>query len=1000
MVAVQTSTVTPESRDAPTPAKTNPAPAKTSMDTPEPKDTTLPAKTKSTDTDILIDKPMSRRQLIQKMIPKIGSSDTGLKIQHEPLEEEDIEVDIVAVHGIGVHPKKTWIHRRTEIDWLAMWFGDDAVKQSLDSVANKLLRALKDKRRIQDNAIQTMAHDNEVLRTTVHDFTRLLKTCLPSPELFCFFEQKATKVGIIVGLNEPSEFVVNESSGTLNGYESNGLELDHFHMNKFENNNDESYQCVKNEIVRMKKGSTKIMQDRTTGKSPPTPSSPRYFVPTFAAPIAKEENFAPRDGVLQTIDKMFRKRLEVVLCGDSGSGKTHVAVEYAHKYLQGNPGSKVHWVNASSVEQLHISYKGIAQVLHLSKESQRNHRVVEAVQDCLKQDSSGAWLMVLDGLEKKSNLTTTDSMNSGKSLMELMPTGLHAKVLITTRSKRLAEQIVDGNNEHIICINPIKDDDALTLLGSTRSDKARMKSAIDLAKTLQKSAGALTLAQSYLKKDEKHPTVKQYLKLIGSPSDEKSSAARAWELLHDLIRAHHPEAAELMLLISALDVQCVPDSYFSRHDAFELIPILQDYGVVEPSQDRRIFYITSLFRLLGQKWLADHGKKTQVEELALHIILRKFKEESRDALLPCALAVLKFQLTSTESKRDLATLLSRVSEYYIHLEQPHKALAHLEECLASRKKEPDLEKREALVEETKRAFENARELASRSNTKKSLAGTGKRSSRKGFEDDKQFLELEKSDAQWQNRHTVQKASDVAARRMGQSQYEGPDNSVALYQRVVDWLKGKDGVNPLDLARNEYNLALAQDAKGQYDESEKLYCSALSLLSEDMKLNKPDSTTEELFLKIFGSLAAMYCAQAQFDKAEAAFQVVLPRQLVALGQNHPETLVTRHNVALLMQERGEVDKAADELQQVLMAQHSLLGSDDPVTLRTACSVALNLRLREKYDESRKVYREVLKSQKEILGKTHTDTVRTKLMLKELVDEMELKGISRRNGVEGN
>lgn len=54
-------------------------------------------------------------------------------------------------------------------------------------------------------------------------------------------------------------------------------------------------------------------------KAPATPTSPRY-VPAFAAPIAKESNFAPRGKILETIDKRFRKRPEVVLYGDSGYG--------------------------------------------------------------------------------------------------------------------------------------------------------------------------------------------------------------------------------------------------------------------------------------------------------------------------------------------------------------------------------------------------------------------------------------------------------------------------------------------------------------------------------------------------------------------------------------------------------------------------------------------------------------------------------------------------------
>lgn len=76
---------------------------------------------------------------------------------------------VVAVHGIGVHPNETWIDRKSKTDWLSsesmlpkdipearimtfnynsVWFGDNAVKQSLESVATKLLRALLAKRKV------------------------------------------------------------------------------------------------------------------------------------------------------------------------------------------------------------------------------------------------------------------------------------------------------------------------------------------------------------------------------------------------------------------------------------------------------------------------------------------------------------------------------------------------------------------------------------------------------------------------------------------------------------------------------------------------------------------------------------------------------------------------------------------------------------------------------------------------------------------------------------
>lgn len=662
-------------------------------------------------------------------------------------------------------------------------------------------------------------------------------------------------------------------------------------------------------------------------------------------------------------------------------------MEYAHKYFNDNPGSKVHWVNASSVEQLQLSYRRIAEGLHLSTKSRESCRVVEAVHHCLQRDSSGAWLIVLDGLEKETTLTTTDSLNSGKSLLDRMPTGLHARILITTRSKSLAKRLIGENDKYMLRVGSLMAEDAPVLLGSARLDKARIQSTLDLAAVLKNSAGGLTLAQSYLKKKGKYVTVKRYMELLSGRPEKQSTTARAWELLYDLIKTDHPDAADLMLVISALDVQCIPDTFLSRHDASELIPILEDYGMVEPSQDRRIFFMTPKFRSFGHAWLVEHEKQTSIEELALTIMLQKFKGDTREVLLPCALVILKFQPTSTESKCDLAALLFQVSEYYVELMQPRRALKFLEKCLSLRQKDSNSNTAQALIEETKRAIEKANDLMLPSDKRISVSETGKSFDNKEFQEDKHFLEIETKDPKWHHRSTVRMASDEAALQMEKGQYDGLGNSVVLYQRVLDWLKGKDEVRQLDLARNEYNLALAHDGKGQLGDAEKHYRNALQLISEDMNLNKPDSTTEELFLKTLGSLAATYCTQGRFEEAEEAFQVVHPRQMVTLGPNHPETLVTRHNVALLLQQRGDLAAAANELPKVLMAQHYLLGAGDPATLRTACSIALSLRVRGKLNESKKWYEAVLESQIEILGVKHVDTILTKLMLEELVREIE-------------
>lgn len=209
----------------------------------------------------------------------------------------------------------------------------------------------------------------------------------------------------------------------------------------------------------------------------------------------------------------------------------------------------------------------------------------------------------------------------------------------------------------------------------------------------------------------------------------------------------------------------------------------------------------------------------------------------------------------------------------------------------------------------------------------------------------------------------------------------------MYQRVFSWLNSKEQSSSLDLACNQYNLALARDAQGQHDRAEELFRDALQRVHAKIDTKKPVSVANDLFHKISGSLAVMYCAQGRFNEAEEAFRLVLPGQWKALGPYHPETLLTRHNYALLLQQLGRYNEAAEELAQVLMAQSKLLGFDDPITLQTTCSIALNLRLRDKFDDSKKLYKAVIKSQARILGEKHADTVKTKLMLQELVYNLE-------------
>lgn len=116
---------------------------------------------------------------------------------------------------------------------------------------------------IETGLLKTIDHDNTVLVDIVANFTREVKLRIAGPEIFCFFEERATALGRIANLKDhPLVFVVNESSGSLPGYEKLGLTVDHFNMNKFGSSEDNHYVSVVEVMQKMREKSEDLMKQR------------------------------------------------------------------------------------------------------------------------------------------------------------------------------------------------------------------------------------------------------------------------------------------------------------------------------------------------------------------------------------------------------------------------------------------------------------------------------------------------------------------------------------------------------------------------------------------------------------------------------------------------------------------------------------------------------------------------------------------------------------------
>ncbi|KAI1346269.1 hypothetical protein F5Y01DRAFT_321968 [Xylaria sp. FL0043] len=964
----------------------------------------------------------SRSQLVKQKVSKNKPLDPrrlGLHKLFEPEEVEDIEVDILAIHGIGANPDYTWVDRETQVNWLkdptmlpgalpnarimaynyaSSWFGENAVKQSLRGVAEKLLRAIIEARsECPDRPIvlighcfgglvalqcYVLAHQHEKQYEGFSHSVIAGMMFLGTPFYGINHDSGMTKLGeiyqaiatsgvhvedniwgTIAEENDTLKFLVNLSSATLAGHEKESLDKDHFQINKFVANDDNDYKIVLRELRKMNNNALELIEARRTGFLEQAQTAQ-----SSAPPIAKEKHFALRDGILKDIEEKLSMKPCVALYGGPGNGKTHVAVQYAHTYSQNSQG-RVHWVHAGTAAGFESSYKCIADIRGINREGMKVDEVLSAVYKSLSQDSN--WLMVLDGCGDEILRKMARTSGPKKAPLDYVPRTGHARVLATTRSKEIAMKIVDDNRKFMKEVKVLKDADAaLLMLGKNTKDPSKRLKAISRANELGGSAGTLVLAQLYQKKagvDSKRCV--DHIRKVQT-EDNKSRFTRPWRLLYDLMEEPHPEAAHLLLQMGSMDAQCIPNEILERDQLYKQVPQLEDYGMVEPSPDKRFIIITPIIRECVQKHLDENGDRKLVEGQVLDLLISKlhsYEHRSAEIMLPCALAALMFQASADHALK-FAALHSEVAKLYTRIQQDELAVRHWEQAIHRYEENPD--DNHIQVEDAKKALEEARERAqlieadSKATPKK--GGVISKSHRKR----QALLECERSDDE---------IIDVDTLRLIQGQGKKAQAPSLFYKRGRSDQRLDDSIA---VGREHLNIALARENEGEYDEAGKHYVAALQIAELNYGPESP------IALQIMGKLASIHNKQGQQKDAEQALQATLLGQEKAVGADHPDTLNTRRDMAMLLAEKGHVDAAEVQLTHVLIAQLQLLGLENPDTLQTGRALAINHCWQGSPEKGESLLRETLGIQKRVLGERHPDTTRTAVNLRELLGQMKM------------
>ena len=160
------------------------------------------------------------------------------------------------------------------------------------------------------------------------------------------------------------------------------------------------------------------------------------------------------------------------------------------------------------------------------------------------------------------------------------------------------------------------------------------------------------------------------------------------------------------------------------------------------------------------------------------------------------------------------------------------------------------------------------------------------------------------------------------------------------------------------------LALGQAAKA--DRVRQILDAELRVLGDD----HPSTLTTR------HEIAAVLADHGRIGDAEAEFRQVLDAKQRVLGDDHPGTLTTRHEVARVLAAQGRTADAEAEYQQVLDARRRVLGPDHPDTLATRHQIARLLAAQDRTSDAEAEYRQILDAKQRVLGPDHPSTLTTR------------------------
>jgi tetratricopeptide (TPR) repeat protein len=692
--------------------------------------------------------------------------------------------------------------------------------------------------------------------------------------------------------------------------------------------------------------------------------------------------------------------------------KSQIAIEYAHRLHSSAPETSIFWIYASNKAHFKAGYTAIAIKLKLPGFDNPQVDQLELVREWLLSESSGSWLLILDNIDDASLMkkdgqdeeTTQNDFN----LLYFLPQRTGSAILVTSRYRLVAFDIV-VLEESLLSIEIMETKEAVQILNNKLADcRGGLADRARLATALENIPLAITQAAAYLSKMQLM-TIDKYLSklesnetsLLLTPNSDlrrdqsvSNSVIRTWQISFKQIQEESPHAARLLSWMCMFDRQHIPGFLLRNNpDGIQLdfcLEILLGYSFIRKEAEETYFGMHRLVQLAAKEWLRLDGSLQQESETALKMLSATYPTGEYvtwgtcRALEPHAQALQNIQLNSDPGKLSRAKLQNGRAFCAMRQGEYAKAESMARESLDAYMKLLDTRHPEVL--------ESTMTLG------RALSDQGKyKEAEKMF---RQVLEEREKSLGPEHPHTLSSLDSLADVLSRQGKYNEAEQ---MYRQVLEEREKSLRLEHPHTLSSLHALAVVLSQQGKYNEAEQMYRRALAGYEKVLGPEHPDTLTSVNNLALLLQNTIVWKdldvleRQDSYDEIEQMYRRALAGREKVLGPEHPYTLTSVDNLALLLKNSIvwkdldvlERQKLYDEIEQMhrraLAGREKVLGPEHPYTLTSVNNLALLLQNtivwkdldvleRQKlYDEIEQMYRRALAGKEKVLGPEHPDAL---------------------------